>query len=134
MDTGRGRKPHWLYRAVASGGRLVLRPIRPGAVRLIWWPRLTCRLRPSVAILIALLAFGAVSLLAPAPGLAQGVNNLLKFPPRPAPPPKEKQKSSPHNPPPPPPPLGVVFCVSRGKKNNQPSLFPRRAARPRRRQ
>ena len=72
----------------------MLRPIRPGAVRLIWWPRLTCRLRPSVAILIALLAFGAVSLLAPAPGLAQGVNNLLKFPPRPAPPPKHPEATA----------------------------------------
>ena len=72
----------------------MLRPIRPGAVRLIWWPRLTCRLRPSVAILIALLAFGAMSLLAPAPGMAQGVNNLLKFPPRPAPPPKHPEATA----------------------------------------
>jgi LPS-assembly protein len=60
----------------------VLRLIRPDAFRLIG-----C-LRPSVAIVIALLVFGAASVLAPTSGSAQGVNNLLKFPPRPAPPPK----------------------------------------------
>jgi LPS-assembly protein len=60
----------------------VLRPIRPDVLRLAGW------LRPSVAILLAVLVFGAMSLLAPTPGAAQGVNNLLKFPPRPAPPPK----------------------------------------------
>ncbi len=61
----------------------MLRPIRPDVLRLAGW------LRPSVAILIALLVFGATSLLAPAPASAQGVNNLLTFPPRPPLPPKQ---------------------------------------------
>jgi LPS-assembly protein len=60
----------------------VARPIRPGASRPVGY------VRTSIAILIALLVFGATSLLAPAPAAAQGVNNLLRFPPRPTPPPK----------------------------------------------
>jgi LPS-assembly protein len=60
----------------------VARPIRPGASRQVGY------VRTSIAILIALLVFGASSLLAPAPAAAQGVNNLLRFPPRPTPPPK----------------------------------------------
>jgi LPS-assembly protein len=57
-------------------------PIRPGAFRQVGY------VRTSIAILIALLVFGASSLLAPAPAAAQGVSNLLRFPPRPTPPPK----------------------------------------------
>jgi LPS-assembly protein len=61
----------------------VLRLIRPDAFQLIG-----C-VRSSVAILIALLVFGATCLLAPVTGSAQlGVGNIMKFPPRPAPPPK----------------------------------------------
>ena len=63
-------------------------PIRPGVFRLIGY------VRPSIAILIALLVFGACSLLAPAPVSAQGVGNLLHFPPRPAPPPKPAAPTS----------------------------------------
>ena len=58
------------------------RPIRPGASRQVGY------VRTSIAILIALLVFGATSLLAPEPAAAQAVGNLLRFPPRPTPPPK----------------------------------------------
>jgi LPS-assembly protein len=60
----------------------VARRIPPGSFRQVGY------VRTSIAILIALLVFGATSLLAPAPAAAQGVNNLLRFPPRPTPPPK----------------------------------------------
>jgi len=43
---------------------------------------------------IAVLAFGASSLLTPEPSSAQGVGNLLHFPPRPAPPPKPAAPTS----------------------------------------
>jgi LPS-assembly protein len=49
--------------------------------------------RASIAILVALLALGASCLLAAEPASAQGVGNLLRFPPRPAPPPKPAQQS-----------------------------------------
>jgi len=60
----------------------VARPIRPGASPQVGY------VRTSIAILIALLVFGATSLLAPEPAAAQAVGNLLRFPPRPTPPPK----------------------------------------------
>jgi LPS-assembly protein len=60
----------------------VTRPIRPDASRQAGF------IRTSIAILIALLVFGGSPLLAPVPAAAQGVSNLLRFPPRPAPPPK----------------------------------------------
>jgi LPS-assembly protein len=63
-------------------------PIRPGVFRLVGY------VRPSIAILIALLVFGVSCLLAPAPVSAQGVGNLLHFPPRPAPPPKPAAPTS----------------------------------------
>ena len=63
-------------------------PIRPGVFRLVGY------VRPSIAILIALLVFGVSSLLAPAPVPAQGVGNLLQFPPRPAAPPKPAAPTS----------------------------------------
>ena len=68
------------------------RPILPDVSRQVGY------VRPSIAIVIALLAFGVfgvASLVAPAPAAAQGVNNLLRFPPRPAPPPKPAPKPAP---------------------------------------
>ena len=61
-------------------------PIRPRAFGLVGY------VRSSIAIMIALLVFGA--LLAPAPVSAQGVSNLLRFPARPAPPPKPPAATS----------------------------------------
>ena len=61
------------------------RPIRPGVSRRIGY------VRPSIAIVVAMLVFGVfsiASLLAPTPAAAQGVGNLLRFPQRPPPPPK----------------------------------------------
>jgi LPS-assembly protein len=66
----------------------VASPIRPGVSRRFGY------VRPSIAILIALLVFGVSSLLAPAPVPAQGVGNLLRFPPRPTPPPKPAAPTS----------------------------------------
>ena len=51
-----------------------------------------CCIRASVAILVAMLAFGTC-LLAPTPAAAQGVNNLLRFPTRPPAPAKPPQQS-----------------------------------------
>jgi LPS-assembly protein len=65
----------------------VARATRPGASGF------RGSVRASIAILIALLALGASCLLASEPAAAQGVGNLLRFPPRPAPPPKPAQQS-----------------------------------------
>ena len=54
------------------------------------------QVRASIAILIAMLAFGASCLLAPDPASAQSVGNLLHFPPRPTPaPPPPRQSDAP---------------------------------------
>jgi LPS-assembly protein len=51
------------------------------------------QVRASIAILIAMLAFGVFCLLAPQPASAQAVGNLLRFPPRPTPPPQPPRQS-----------------------------------------
>jgi len=63
----------------------VANPIRP-ATSAIRGP-----VRPSIAVLAALLVFGASSLLAPTRAAAQGVGNLLHFPSRPPARPKPPQ-------------------------------------------
>jgi LPS-assembly protein len=65
----------------------VARAVRPSAssrCRCVW---------ASVAILIALLAFAVPCLLVSEPAAAQGVGNLMRFPPRPPIPPKPAQQS-----------------------------------------
>jgi LPS-assembly protein len=68
----------------------VARVLRPSAAGV------RVQVRASIAILIAMLAFGASCLLAPDPASAQSVGNLLHFPPRPTPaPPPPRQSDAP---------------------------------------